>query len=97
MATARTHCPECNSLSVIDLVDVLVHPEVDFFWCGRCRSMWHLPKGEDWPPSKVPESTDPKPSVDLGSRPATAQPTRVRRPPRVRPHRSTHPSAPAQR
>ena len=52
MATARTHCPDCNSCAVIDLVDVLAHREVDFFWCGKCGSMWHLPKGENWPPRR---------------------------------------------
>jgi hypothetical protein len=49
--TARTHCPECNSHAVIDLAEVIDDPEVDFFWCGTCRSMWHLAKGTDWPPS----------------------------------------------
>jgi hypothetical protein len=97
MATARTHCPECNSRSVIDLVDVLVHGEVDFFWCGACRAMWHLPKGQDWPPSMLPEPSAPKPPVELGSSPAAAQPARDRRPPGVRPHRSTRPPATPQR
>ena len=53
MATARTHCPECNSRVVIDLVDALSHDEVDFFWCATCRSMWHVPKGRNGPPSKA--------------------------------------------
>ncbi len=51
MATARTHCPECNSRAVIDLAEALDHREVDFFWCGKCRCMWHLAKGTNWPPS----------------------------------------------
>jgi hypothetical protein len=49
--TARTHCPECNSHAVIDLADVIDDREVDFFWCGKCRSMWHLAKDTNWPPS----------------------------------------------
>jgi len=82
MATARTHCPECNSRAVIDLAEVLDHREVDFFWCGTCRGMWHLAKGTDWPPSTALLAP---PRV----RPHRARPTRT--------DRSTSTAAPAHR
>jgi formate dehydrogenase maturation protein FdhE len=52
MATPRTHCPYCNSRAIEDLAEVLHHVEADFFRCLTCRAMWHVPKGENWPPSQ---------------------------------------------
>jgi hypothetical protein len=98
MATARTHCPECNSRAVIDLAEALPHPEVDFFWCGGCRSMWHLRKGENWPPSKaLLEPTDSGQEPNLSSRGPTARPPRAPRTPGVRSHHSTRTFAASQR
>jgi len=96
--TARTHCPECNSHAVIDLAEVLDDREVDFFWCGRCRAMWHLRKGENWPPSKaLLEPTDSGQDRNLSSHGPTARPPRPHRTPGVRSHHSTRTFAPSQR
>ena len=93
MATARTHCPECNSHAVIDLAEALPHGKVDFFWCGMCCSMWHLPKGKSWPPSKtLLQAADTEPATRPSSPQATARRTPVRRPRRVRSRRETRPS-----
>jgi hypothetical protein len=98
MATARTHCPECHSRAVIDLAEALVHREVDFFWCGRCRSMWHLRKDEDWPPSKAllePPDSDPRRNLSLYE--ATARQSRAHQERKIRSHPSTRASASSHR
>jgi hypothetical protein len=32
--------------------DLLHHEDFDFFQCGSCNYLWHVPKDADWPPGR---------------------------------------------
>ena len=53
MAKARTRCPECNGVDVVDLADILYSPRVEFFRCRACVCWWMVPKGEDGPATRI--------------------------------------------
>jgi hypothetical protein len=44
MGSARTECPECDGLDVVDLADILYSPRVDYFRCRACGCWWMVPK-----------------------------------------------------
>ena len=44
MASARTECPECSSLDVVDLRDLLFSRTVNFFRCRPCGCWWIVSK-----------------------------------------------------
>jgi transposase-like protein len=52
MATARTNCPSCHSRAVVDRNDVLHHEDFDFYQCGSCQYLWHVPKDANGPASQ---------------------------------------------
>jgi hypothetical protein len=62
MPSARTHCPQCNSPDVVDLVDLLYSRNVDFFRCPQCSGWWSVPKGAD-EPATLGVLSDPAPSA----------------------------------
>jgi hypothetical protein len=37
---------------VLDRNDVLHHEDFDFFQCGSCQYLWHVPKGQTGPSSQ---------------------------------------------
>ena len=47
MASARTECPECSSLDVVDLRDLLFSRTVNFFRCRPCGCWWIVSKQGD--------------------------------------------------
>ena len=53
MHSARTHCPACNDVDVVDLAGILYSPRVDFFRCGTCFCSWVVPKNDDGPATQV--------------------------------------------
>ena len=53
MALARTRCPECESVKVVDLADILYSPRVDFFRCATCLCWWMLPKNANEPVTRM--------------------------------------------
>ncbi len=53
MASARTRCPECDSVDVVDLADILYSSRVDFFRCATCLCWWMLPKNGDEPVTRM--------------------------------------------
>ena len=61
MASARTQCPQCNSLDVVDLADLLYSRNLDYFRCHACSGWWSVPKGAD-EPATAGVLSDPVPS-----------------------------------
>jgi len=53
MASARTRCPECDSVDVVDLADIVYSSRVDFLRCRACVCWWMVPKGKDGPATRV--------------------------------------------
>jgi hypothetical protein len=53
MALARTRCPECLSVKVVDLAGILYSPRVDFFRCATCLCWWMLPTNADEPVTRM--------------------------------------------
>lgn len=53
MDSARTHCPECGSDTVIDLFPLLISPRIDYFRCDSCFGWWFVPKGQDEPVTRI--------------------------------------------
>jgi hypothetical protein len=55
MDSARTQCPDCGGVgpNVVDLVDLLYSPRVDYFRCRACGCWWLIPKGEDGPATRA--------------------------------------------
>ena len=53
MASARTRCPECDSVDVVDLADIVYSFRVDFFRCRACVCWWMVPKGKNGPATRV--------------------------------------------
>jgi len=51
MSSARTQCPKCHGKRVLTLNEILFAPNADFFRCADCRSLWHVAKGQEGPPS----------------------------------------------
>jgi len=60
MLSARTHCPQCNSLDVVDLADILYSKNVDFFRCHECSGWWSVPRVQTSQPRAVCSAT-PRP------------------------------------
>jgi formate dehydrogenase maturation protein FdhE len=52
LLNARTHCPYCDSQAVSDLAHLLRLRAADVFQCRPCLEMWHVPKGQNGPPSR---------------------------------------------
>jgi hypothetical protein len=53
MPSARTQCPQCTDQAVVALDEILYALDADFFQCGRCGHLWHVPKGQDGPASQA--------------------------------------------
>ena len=53
MDSARTCCPECDSVHVVDLTDVLCSPRADILRCATCLGWWMLPKNADEPVTRM--------------------------------------------
>ena len=53
MGSARTACPECDGLNVVDLADLLYSARVDYFRCRSCGCWWMVPKGANEPATRV--------------------------------------------
>jgi hypothetical protein len=64
MASARTECPNCQRDRVTELREIFFAPDVDFFRCEDCGFLWHVPKGEEGPPSQALLRRDTKTRED---------------------------------
>jgi hypothetical protein len=53
MGSARTQCPECDGLNVVDLGDLLYSPRVDYFRCRGCGCWWMVPKHAEEPATRI--------------------------------------------
>jgi hypothetical protein len=60
MLSARTTCPLCHGLHVVDLADLLYSTRVDYFRCHACACWWSVPKGAD-EPATLGVLSDPDP------------------------------------
>ena len=53
MAFARTECPQCSSLDVVDLRDLLFSRTANFFRCRSCGCWWVVSKDDRNPATRT--------------------------------------------
>ena len=63
MASARTACPQCHGSGVVDLMDLLYSPQVDYLRCSSCGCWWTVPKNKDGPATRCSFGTPANPKM----------------------------------